>query len=245
MATALRALGGEDDPVAKGFERLLRDLAHGGFVIHDEDQFVLAARQFGGNVRGPFGGRLGLRGKVDFERRALSRFAVCSDESTVALHDGQRGREPEAGALADFLGGEKGIEDFLDDSRRNAGPSVLDLDKNVRSQFCLWVQAGVMRVEAEVLGGDDQLAAIRHGIARVHTEIEQQRARRQTARRGAARSFESLRVAGVLVPASYAALFQARSSRAATPTLSCKTESRLPMSGSAGPVAAIPARSTA
>ena len=39
--------------------------------------------------------------------------------------------EAEAGALVGWLGGEEGVEDFLDDVRRDAGAVVADADFEV------------------------------------------------------------------------------------------------------------------
>src|SRR2546426_7833780 len=45
--------------------------------------------------------------QVDLERGPLPRLAVHPDVAAALLHDAVHGREPEARALAEFLGGEE------------------------------------------------------------------------------------------------------------------------------------------
>src|SRR2546426_11168583 len=48
--------------------------------------------------------------QVDLERGPLPRLAVHPDVAAALLHDAVHGREPEARALAEFLGGEERLE---------------------------------------------------------------------------------------------------------------------------------------
>ena len=48
--------------------------------------------------------------QVDLEGRSLARFAVDIDEAVVLLDDAVDRGQPQAGALAHFLGGEKRFE---------------------------------------------------------------------------------------------------------------------------------------
>ena len=49
-------------------------------------------------------------GQCDAENRALVEFAAGCDRAMVPLHDTEGDRQPEAGALADGLGGEERVE---------------------------------------------------------------------------------------------------------------------------------------
>ncbi len=52
-----------------------------------------------------------MPGQVDRERRSLARLAVDVDEAVVLLDDAVDRGQPEAGALADVLGGEERLEE--------------------------------------------------------------------------------------------------------------------------------------
>ena len=56
---------------------------------------------------------------------------------------------------------------------RNAGAGVGDLQHDVRARLRVDVRAGERRVERHVPGEDRQPPAARHGVARVHAEVEQ------------------------------------------------------------------------
>ena len=91
-----------------------------------------------------------MRGEIYLEGRAFPRLALDADETAVALHDPERGRKPEPGAFAHLLGGEKGIEDLVDDGRGNNRAGVPHLEEDVRSSPGLGVDghAGVVGVKA-------------------------------------------------------------------------------------------------
>ena len=52
-------------------------------------------------------------GQVDLEGRALARLAVDVDEAVVLLDDAVDRGQPQAGAFAHLLGGEKRLEDVV------------------------------------------------------------------------------------------------------------------------------------
>ncbi len=65
----------------------------------------------------------------DAEGRALADARIDEDEAAGLLDDAVDHGEAEPGALADLLGGEEGLEDLVDDLRRDAGAGVLDLEQ--------------------------------------------------------------------------------------------------------------------
>ena len=68
-----------------------------------------------------FGGGLVQSGRprqVDLDRRAVAFLAVDLDVAARLLDEAEHHAEPEAGALADLLGGEEGIEHPLEQVRR-------------------------------------------------------------------------------------------------------------------------------
>src|SRR3546814_14425257 len=99
---------------------------------------------------------LGDRRQVDREGGALPHGAVDEDVAAGLLHDAIDGGEAEAGAGADLLGREEGIEDAVDDIRRDAGAGVLHLHDGVvarrheigrasgRERVCQYVEISVV-----------------------------------------------------------------------------------------------------
>ena len=67
----------------------------------------------------------------DPERGTLVGFGVDIDETAGLLDDAVDRGEAEAGALADFLGGEERLEDLVDDVGGNAGAGVADVDPHI------------------------------------------------------------------------------------------------------------------
>ena len=57
----------------------------------------------------------------------------------MALHDAQRGGEPQAGALAQGLGGEEGVEDLVQDAGRNARAGIRDAQDHVGTGLASWI----------------------------------------------------------------------------------------------------------
>ncbi len=70
-------------------------------------------------------------GEEDAEGRAAPHLGIAEDEAAGLLDDAIDHGQAEAGALADFLGGEEGVEDLVADIGGNAGAGVLDLDDDV------------------------------------------------------------------------------------------------------------------
>src|SRR3546814_1799002 len=85
------------------------------------------------------------------EGGALPHGAVDEDVAAGLLHDAIDGGEAEAGAGADLLGREEGIEDAVDDIRRDAGAGVLHLnDGVVRSEEHTSELQSLMRISYAV-----------------------------------------------------------------------------------------------
>ncbi len=64
--------------------------------------------------------------QVDLESGALADRGLDRDVAAGPLHDAVDHGEAEAGALAELLGGEEGLEDVLEHLRRDAGAGVGD-----------------------------------------------------------------------------------------------------------------------
>ena len=89
-------------------------------------------RLSGSSIRDQVGGGR----QENAERRALAEFAFDFDPAFVLLDDAVNRGEAEAGAFAEFLGGEKRLENARDIFRRNAhaGVGVGEADKASRAR---------------------------------------------------------------------------------------------------------------
>ena len=106
------------------------------------------------------------------EGRALAELRIHVDETAGLLDDAVDGREPEPGALADILGGVEGVENLVDDLRRDAGAGVLDLDQHIFAERHPLVLERRALLGADIRRAQRELAAVRHGIARIDREID-------------------------------------------------------------------------
>ena len=176
----LGAVVGRHHAVAVVLEGRLDDFAHGRDIVHHQHQFLVSARQRRlGGVRNSFA--LAGGGEMDFELRARADLAVELEETAQAgdnlFHRGQ----PEAGALARRLGAEERLEDFLLQLRGNARAVVGHGEHDIASGWQGRVVAGRTgrlagcqgRFAREVVRGNRDRAAVRHGIAGIHAEVEQ------------------------------------------------------------------------
>ena len=121
----LGRMGGEH-VVAQRFEDALGRAQDDFLVFDQQDGFVRARRRIGRRRDG--GGRCVFRqilpGQEDLERAALARLAFHADVAAVLLGGAVDGGQAEAGALADGLGGEEGLENVRDDFRLHAAAVV-------------------------------------------------------------------------------------------------------------------------
>src|ERR1035441_8002544 len=105
--------GGGNYAIAAGFQHRRHQMADGLIVLHYEDGFAAVMRR--GRAGGPVGGRrrrIGGAGEVDGKRAAIAGLAGHPDMSSALLDDAVNGGESQAGAAADFLGSEEGLEDM-------------------------------------------------------------------------------------------------------------------------------------
>ena len=113
-----------------------------------------------------------MAGQEDVEDAALADFGVTVDEPAGLLDDAVDHRQAEAGALADLLGREERLEDLLDQVRRDAGAGVFHFDDHIFGRREVAVAELPALFRRHVAGADGQLAASRHGVARVDREVD-------------------------------------------------------------------------
>src|SRR3546814_13019591 len=107
------------------------------------------------------------------EGGALPHGAVDEDVAAGLLHDAIDGGEAEAGAGADLLGREEGLEDAVDDIRRDAGAGVLHLNAGVVPRRHGLVLPLARPLHPLVAGPHGQPAASVHGAPRVDRAVDE------------------------------------------------------------------------
>ena len=90
----------------------------------------------------------------------------------MLLDDGVYGREPEPGPLADALGREEGFENVGLDLGTHADPGVAYAQHRVGPRARARMRAHEDGVELDVGGLDGQAPALRHRVACVHRQVQ-------------------------------------------------------------------------
>src|SRR3989338_369136 len=106
----------------------------------------------------PGAGRDRRQREFDQERSALAGARAAVDGAAVLLDDAVADGQAQAGAPAGGLGGEEGVVDLAQVLRGDADAGVADLD----------LDAAVV-----VAGADGELAALRHGVAGVDQQVQE------------------------------------------------------------------------
>ena len=151
---------------------LAHEFAHVFLVLDQEDPFVLAVQVGHRHLRLELGFLLLLlRGKVDLERGAVSRFAVHVDPAAVLLNDAVDHRQAQAGSLARTLRAEERFENPLDGFGVHAGARVGDRETDEFPGPRLGYRLAVSLVDLHVFRADRKLAPVRHGVARVDRQV--------------------------------------------------------------------------
>jgi hypothetical protein len=170
-ADGLGTVGCLEDAVAVMPEDVRHDFAHGGLVLDDEDGLVAAA-QLGVFTVGRRDGRHFADREEDFQVGAPAHLAAHFDPAFLLRDDAVNRGESEAAAFADFLGGEKWLEDAAERGGVHAAARVGEAEADEASGAGLRVAAGLRAVEFHRGGADDELAALRHRVAGVHHEVD-------------------------------------------------------------------------
>ena len=124
-------------------------------------------------------GLLGLTGpgrEENLERRSPTLLRDRIDIASRLFDDAINRRKAKAGAVADRLGCEEGLEDLLHQLGRNAGAGVNHLDQHIITLGDVHeaVLAGRRRIRAGCFDGEIASAIlINHGVARVGAKIGQ------------------------------------------------------------------------
>lgn len=106
--------------------------------------------------------------QIDAERGAFAGCGLDAYEATGITDGLLHHRQAQAGTLSARLGGEKRIEYLRQDIRWNTAAVIAHFDQKVTT----WIAGFIGRVNRT--GSQFNGATIRHGIARIHHQIEQQ-----------------------------------------------------------------------
>ena len=94
------------------------------------------------------------------------------DEAAGLLDDAVDRRQAEAGALADILGREERLENLVHDVGAMPVPVSFDLDQHVIAERQTLVLVAGAFVRGDVGGAQREPAAVRHGVACIDREID-------------------------------------------------------------------------
>ena len=119
--------------IAKLQQGFVHGRAQCPLVFNEQNRFLAAAH---GGQHGLPGFLAGLRGqtwKINAEDRPAADFAVNIDPALVLLRNAKNGGQPEAGALADILGGEERLENSRKNFRRDAATGITHAQTHERT----------------------------------------------------------------------------------------------------------------
>src|SRR5207302_3226740 len=106
----------------------------------------------------------------DAESGSFAELALQINVSAALVHDAVNSRKAQAGSFARFLGGEKRLEDARTDFRRHASAGIADIEANVIARDDSLLRQGI-GLQSSIRSADGDLAAVRHGIARVDGQV--------------------------------------------------------------------------
>src|SRR6185437_15666970 len=109
--------------------------------------------------------------QVDAHDRALTLLAVGEDEATGLLDDAVDGGKSKSRAAADLLGREERLEDLLHHVGAHAGAGIAHFDQDIFAGGDMLLAELARGRLIDIGGADKELAAIRHGVARIDGEV--------------------------------------------------------------------------
>ena len=107
------------------------------------------------------------------KRRPIPRLAIDGDPAVVLVHDAVNGREAKSGAFAQFLCGEEWLEDARQHMRGDAGARIAGCQTGEATGTRLRHRGDGCGIELRPDDVRSLRRPARHGIARVHREVEQ------------------------------------------------------------------------
>jgi hypothetical protein len=111
-------------------------------------------------------------GQINPERRSLPWFAVDQDVARALLDNAVYRGQAQTRSFAHLFGGEEGLEDARYGGFIHAGAGVAHRKQNIfphRHGLLLFRKS---LVKSHITGFKNKLAAMRHGVASVHREVD-------------------------------------------------------------------------
>ena len=90
----------------------------------------------------------------------------------MILHDAVDNGQAEPGTFADWLCGKKRVEEMGADLVTHAHPGILDGQTDIRPRPGIGMFSTILLIDVHVLGANDQLASLWHGIAGIDGQVE-------------------------------------------------------------------------
>ena len=160
--------------VAEVVEHVRDRLAYAGVVFHHEDEF--ASARDSGMRRIPAGcllDRVVVEREIELDAGPDILFAVEVHVPSALLGETVDHAQSEPRPLADLLGGEERLEGVGGGFRGHADAGVADRELRVTPGGHVRSRRRVVRVEVDEGRLDDQFASIRHRVARIDDQVEQ------------------------------------------------------------------------
>ena len=114
----------------------------------------------------------GSRRQIELHRRAMPLLAVDVDVAVRLFDEAVDHAETEPRPLSNVLGGEERLEHLVEQAAGDSLAGVAHRDHDVVAGLDLAAHARVVLVEYDVPGFERQLAAIRHRVTGVESQIE-------------------------------------------------------------------------
>ena len=142
-------------------------------VLHDQDRFIFAPAR--NPDRRLLRRRLlvGIQARqINSDRRPLSHFAVNPHMAAGLLYEAIHLAQAETGAMSRVLRREERIEGSRERLRPHANTGVGDSDRDVLTGHDFNLPGGVALVEHRIGCFYGEPSAIRHGVPRIHSKVE-------------------------------------------------------------------------
>src|SRR5438132_3326846 len=159
--------------VTVALQDFTRQRSYLGLVLDEQDRLrAWYRRPTGGGLRQRWI-CIGARGQINGEYRARAGRARHRDRPGALGDDAEDGRQPEPRPPPGWLRREKWLEDPCAHGFVHAVPTVRDLQRDVAPRLGREIAADNDLVELDVRGRDRDTPTVRHGVARVHYQIQE------------------------------------------------------------------------
>ena len=159
--------------IALAFEHRCGHFQDGRLVFHQQNGFVAPRGGRRRSFRTRLPGLALVTGQIDRERCPLPRLAVHVDKTVVLLDDAIHSSQPQAGAFARVLGGEKRFEQFVQCFLVHTTAVIADGEPQIFPGRKARVIFAVALIEGAVFRLDYDLAHIGDGVPCVDTQVGQ------------------------------------------------------------------------